>query len=303
MKMLFLLVNNTCDMECTYCFYTIGHSERSHFRVRPEIASHVARKIASVGFNMVILSGGDPLCSRFKHESYVLIRELKAHGCKVIINTSAACLDESDLDTIIDLGVDRIDVSIDSHNMDIHDAQRGHYVDAVRTLTGLIKKGYRNVASTIVVTKLNAPTLSETICWLHEIGVEDVHIQRAFLPHRGVEKDDGIMQAIDKAALHLHATHSPLYIDLIKRTFVGGAVPCRAQCRMGKEYFVCDAQGKLIPCFHRDDIVLGNLFNDPVDELLGSLENHELIACDVPPCFGNHCESLFDIPTFWRKSS
>lgn len=300
MKALFLLVNSMCDIACTYCFYTTGHEKRSRYRVRPEIAGRVAERITSVGFNTVILSGGDPLHSRFKHETYALIRELKDQGLKVIVSTSAARLDEKDLDTIIGLGVDRVDVSIDSCDVAIHDAQRGCHAGTVSSITGLLKKGYRNVATTTVVTNLNAPKLLETILWLRELGVEDVRIQRVFLPGN-VGDANGIMQAMYDAEPHLSASHTLRYIELTKHVFEGKPASCFALCRMGKEYFVCNAQGILTPCFHRDDIVLGNLFTDPVGVLLEALERHELIMHDVPPCFGSHCASLFDTPTFWRR--
>ena len=302
MKVLFLLVNSTCDINCTHCFYTTGHEKRSRFRVSPEIAGIAAKRIASLGFKTVILSGGDPLHSRFKHETYVLIRELKAQGCKVIINTSAACLDEEDLDTIIGLRVDRVDVSIDSHVASIHDAQRGRHADTVQAITGLIEKGYHNVVTTTVVTDLNAPTLLETISWLRQLGVEDVRIQRVFLPD--VQADTGgIMHAMYEAVPYIRAPHALQYTELTERAFEGKAAPCNVQCRMGKEYFVCNAQGTITPCFHRDDIVLGNLFTDSIKVLERAFTSHALITHDVPPCFGGHCASLFDIPTFWRERS
>lgn len=300
MRVLFLLINSMCDISCTYCFYTTGHQKRSHFRVRPEKAIHVAKKITSAGFSTVILSGGDPLHSQLKHETYVLVRELKAQGLKVIINTSAAYLNEDDYNTIIDLGIDRVDISIDSHNASIHDAQRGHHTDTIQAINGLIGKGYENVVTTTVVTLLNAPTLSETIFWLQKLGVQDVRVQCAFFPNNPSAMD-GIIQAMHNVGPYLHAPHALKYIELTKHALKAQPAPCLAQCRMGKEYFVCNAQGILTPCFHRNDITLGNLFNDPVDVLCDTFEHHELIACDMPPCFGSHCASLFDIPTFWRK--
>jgi len=289
-----------CDISCTYCFYTTGHERRSRFRVHSKKASHIAGKVASAGFNTVILSGGDPLHSRLKHETYVLVRELKMRGLRVIINTSAVCLSEDDLDTIINLGIDRIDISIDSHDASIHNVQRGRYADTVNAITGLVSKGYCAVATTTVVSEINAPTLLETIFWLRKLGIKDVRIQRVFFPDN--QPDTGsIMRAMYDAIQHLHSLHALKYVELTERAFIGQTAPCYAQCRMGKEYFVCNAQGILTPCFHRDDVVLGNLFDDPVDALLKALERHELIMHDVPPCFGSHCVSLFDIPTFWRR--
>ena len=301
MKVLFLLVNSTCDINCTNCFYTTGHEKRSRFRVQPEIAGRTAERIASVGFNTVILSGGDPLHSRFKYETYVLISELKACGLKVIINTSAVRLTEDDLDTIIGLGVDRVDISIDSHDADINNALRGRHHDTVSAITGLIERGYRNVVTTTVVTKLNAPTLMETISWLKGLGVEDVRIQRVFLPNDSTDEGGAIMQAMRDVEPSLRASHASRYIELTERAFNGQSASCGARCRMGKEYFVCNAQGTLTPCFHREDVVLGNLFEDPLDAVLQALASNELIGHDVPPCFGGHCASLFDIPNFWRE--
>lgn len=278
----------------------MGHKKRSRHRIRPEIASRIAERISSVGFNTVILSGGDPLNFRFKCETYVLIRELKARGIKVIINTSATRLGEHDLCTIIDLDVDRVDISIDSHDPAIHNAQRGRHADTVSAIIDLLEKGYRNVVTTTVVTGFNAPTLLETILWLRKLGVEDVRVQRVFFPGNSLDTGN-IMQAMYNVESYLNAPHALKYIELTKRAFEGHSPTCDAYCRMGKEYFVCNAQGILTPCFHRDDIILGNLFEDQIDVLLKTFERHELIMHDVPPCFGSHCASLFDIPTFWRR--
>lgn len=300
MKSLFLLVNSTCDISCAHCFYTTGHEKRSRFRVKPEMANLLATRVAELGFTTVILTGGDPLHSRFKHETFELIRELKDQGCRVIINTSAAYLDEDDLDKIIELEVDRVDLSIDSHQGVIHDAQRGRHSDVVSVIKGLVSRGYRNIATTTVVTDLNASSLEETLSWLREIGVQDVRIQRVFLPYKS---DDvaGIMDAMRSVESLLDSPHARKYIELTERAFDGENPPVGARCQMGKDYFVCNAQGELTPCFHRDDISLGNIFDDTASVLHSAMDHHELIAHVVPPCFGGHCASLFDIPTFWSK--
>lgn len=300
MKALFLLTNSACNISCTYCFYATGHEERTRARIRPQAAQRVAQRIASVGFYTVILTGGDPLHVRYKHETYLLVRKLKERGIRVIINTSGVYLDPHDLDTLVALDVDRIDISIDSHDPIIHNAQRGRHADTYEAIRGLLERGYMRVAATIVVTRLNAPTLIETVRWLHDIGVRDVRMQRAFFPDGSSEQDECIVNAMRATVAHLAQRHTERYVALTERAFTREDVPEGAQCRMGKEYFVCTADGVLTPCFHRSDIVLGNLFEDPVDALIGSLGNHDLLTYDVPPCFGAHCASLFDIPRFWR---
>lgn len=301
MKCLFLLMNSVCDIACAYCFYTTGHEKRFHKRIHPEQAKDVSGRISAVGFQTVILTGGDPLHSKLKSETYVLIKELKMCGLRVVINTSAAYLDDADLDTIIALGVDRIDVSIDSHLSGVHDAQRGRHADAVRTITGLIERGYRSIATTTVVTEANAPALVETVRWLQDLGVEDVRIQRAFLPDEARNSRELVTLGMRQAGSQLSSPHVPDYIELTERAFSNEQPLPIASCRMGKDYFVCDATGTLTPCFHRSDIVLGNLFSDPMDRLRETLKMNELTQFTLPPCFGNHCTSLFDNPRFWRK--
>lgn len=301
MKYLFLLVNNACDIACTYCFYTTGYEKRFPKHIRPEQAATVAGRITDIGFRTVILTGGDPLHSKLKNKTYVLARELKARERRVIINTSAVYLDDADLDTIVALGIDRIDVSIDSHRADIHDAQRGRHADAVRTITGLIECGYRSITTTTVVTEANASTLAETVRWLRDLGVEDVRIQRAFLPEEAGDSRELVTLGMRQACSHLPSPYVRDYIELTERALSNEQPLPMASCRMGKEYFVCDAAGTLTPCFHRSDIMLGNLFSDPVDRLQEMLEKNALTPYVLPPCFGNHCTSLFDNPRFWRK--
>ncbi len=300
MKTLFLLVNNVCDISCTYCYYTTGYEKRSKNRIHPEIVNHIAEKITAVGFSTVILTGGDPLHSRFKNETYDLISALKAKKLRVIVNTSAAFLTDDDLDIIIKLGVDRIDISIDSHDAEIHDMQRGRHVDAVRTITGLIGRGYQSVATTTVVTSINISTLSETIVWLHSIGVKDVRIQRAFLPGEISSESDIMFEGMQKCLLQLNNTHMRAYIELTEYLFRNKVPFLYPKCQMGKEYFVCDATGILTPCFHRSDLVLGNLFYDSIVATKSSLERNELTTNIMPSCFSKSCVSLFDNPKFWR---
>lgn len=300
MKTLFFLVNSVCDIACTYCFYTTGYEKRSKNRIHPETADYVSERITSVGFNTVILTGGDPLHSRFKHETYVLICALKTKECKVIVNTSAALLTDDDFDTIVKLGVDRVDVSIDSHDAGIHDSQRGRHADAVRTITGLINRGYHSIATTTVVTPANASTLPETVAWLRSLGVKNIRIQRAFLPGKTSSEDDVMCEDMRKCVSQLSDAHVRAYIELTERVFRNETPLSGPTCQMGKEYFVCDATGVLTPCFHRFDLVLGNLFSDPIDAIRRSLERNELTAYTMPPCFGKHCVSLFDNPKFWR---
>lgn len=307
MSCLFLMVNNLCNINCAYCFYATGYQKRAASKISPDKVASFADKIEALNFDKVILTGGEPLHLKWKQETFSLIHELKNRKLSVIINTSATCLTDADLDTIIKLNVDRVDISIDSHIPKIHNAQRGRYEDTVFALKGLFSRGYRNVATTTVVTKKNASTLQDTIAWLHGLGVADIRFQEVFIPKGKMQqintekKDNVIFNAIKKISQKNKSMHVKDYIALTEAIFNNNDPLPNAFCCMGKEYFVCSAEGDLTPCFHRPDIKLGNLFNDPVFEIITNIDNNILSKSEkLPNCFGVHCVSLFDNPRFWK---
>ncbi len=300
-RTLFLLVNNECDIYCRYCFYTLGYQKRSSKRILPSMAEMCAERIVEMNFETVILTGGDPLCKRFKNETYILIRALKSCNLKVIINTSAAGMNKKDVEMILSLGVDRVDVSIDSYNPDIHNFNRGCYAEAVYAIEKLAELGNVAVATTTVVTKENAPSLMRTIAWLYSLGVQDVRIQRAFIPNEKADDTELIQNEMRSAVNFLAKPHISQYIDLTECMWQGQVPPTSAQCLMGKKYFVCDNDGVITPCFHRQDIVLGNLFFDSLDFLEISLGKNNLTNEVIPQCLGRQCVSLFDNMYFWKE--
>ncbi|MDF1498052.1 MAG: radical SAM protein [Patescibacteria group bacterium] len=307
MRCLFLMVNNLCNISCAYCFYATGYQKRVASKISPDKAEIFADKIEALNFDKVILTGGEPLHLKLKQETYIIIREIKKKKIPVIINTSATFLTDADLDTIIRLNVDRIDISIDSHIREVHNKQRGRFDDTVYAIKGLISRGYRNVATTTVVTKKNASTLDETINWLQGLGISDIRFQEVFIPKGKMQqlntenKDNIIFNAIKKISQKNKSTHIKDYIALTEAIFNNKNLLPNALCCMGKEYFVCSAEGDLTPCFHRPDIKLGNLFNDPVSEIIANIDNNILSKSEkLPNCFGVHCVSLFDNPRFWK---
>lgn len=301
-RVLFLLVNGVCDICCRYCFYTLGYQKRLEKRITPSVAEICASRIANLNFRTVILTGGDPLCRRFKQETYALIKALKDHSLKVIVNTSAASMDQEDANTLVSLGVDRVDVSIDSYDPDIHNFNRGCHAEAVYAIKKLVELRSLAVATTTVVTKENAPSLIETIAWLYFLGVQDVRIQRAFIPNEVVDDAESIQAEMRRSVNFLTKPHIPQYIDLTERIWQGQVTPISAQCLMGKKYFVCDSDGVITPCFHRQDIVLGNLFFDSLDFLEISLRKKNLTNEVTHQCLGKQCVSLFDNAYFWKEA-
>lgn len=292
---LFLNVNNVCDLCCSYCFYTIGHEKRDPSFIHSCQAKTFACTIRELGFGCVILSGGDPLCSKLKEHTYSLIKHLKECGLHVIINTSGAKLDDNDYERLIALGVDRIDISINSYDEAMHNLERGYYQDAVRLIDTMQKKGYTKLSTTTVITQKNAHLAARTLCWLLSKGVEDVRYQPVFSKE---SQDFGVLgKAMDECRSVANKSHTDKYVQLCRDAYTNPDFRVN-DCQMGKSYFVCDARGNLYPCFHIDES-LANILTDDLEFVKEQMSKSEKTTRSA--CFGRHCVSLFDNPTFWKE--
>jgi MoaA/NifB/PqqE/SkfB family radical SAM enzyme len=293
MKALFLIVNKRCNINCSYCFYNNGHQERSSDFIHKNLSAIFSNKIASLNVKTVILTGGEPFLKESKKDSFFLIKCLKENGVKVIVNTSGTFLSESDLKKIIKLGIDRVDISIDSHIEKIHNKQRARYKDTVFTITKLLSLGYKNISTTTVVTKDNASSLSQTYKWLKNLGIKDIRFQPVFLPKISKKEKNLIFNSLKNILLTNKAEYTEKYIKLIKVIFSGKIAPKKLNCRMGIDYYVCDPKGNIYECFHKDNII-GNIFDDNIKTIIKNLPKNNKI------CVGTHCLSLFNNSSFWN---
>lgn len=292
---LFLNVNNVCDLCCSYCFYTIGHEKRDPSYIHSCQAETFASTIQELGFGCVILSGGDPLCSKLKEHTYSLIEHLKKRGLRVIINTSGAKLGDDDYERLIALEVDRIDVSINSCDEVIHNLERGYYQDAVRLIDTLQKKGYTKLSTTTVITQSNALLAAHTLRWLLDKGVEDVRYQPVF--SKEAQDYEMLGNAMDECRNVVNKPHTNKYVQLCHDAYTNPEFRVN-DCQMGKSYFVCDARGNLYPCFHIDES-LANILTDDREFVKEQMSKSEKTKRGA--CFGRHCVSLFDNPVFWKE--
>jgi MoaA/NifB/PqqE/SkfB family radical SAM enzyme len=299
MKVLFLIVSTICDIACKDCFYTIGYEQRSPDRIRPEQAKDFAYKIAKNGFTSVILTGGDPLSSQFKHETYALVRELKAQNLRVLINTSAARLNEVDINTIINLSIDRVDISINSYIKEIHNFERGFFDDAAWTIKSLINNDYQSISTTTVITEENAIYAPDTLKWLISLGIKDVRYQPIFkLGDR--QNYTKLEEAMKKCAEVCKKDHTEYYLAQCHAAYHKRDQQQSSICQMGKTYFVSDSLGNLSPCFHQTDTIFGNILTDSAELINANIETSRFSKYANQHCFGKHCVSLFDNPIFWR---
>lgn len=317
-RTLFLIANSRCDIACSYCFYSTGHEQRDNHQVCIVDAELAVPKLKELGFGTVILTGGDPLNSKYREIALDLIRVFQRNDLNVIVNTSAVFLDEEYLHRLADLDPFRIDISLDSHDAHTHNFQRAHFEEVVKSIETLQRLGYRQIVTTVVVTQQNKTHLKAIKDFVTAFGVRECRFQPAFIPREATKKSESLRLTIDSnlrselqelAYQQSHPTSDSLYFKYWDRFFVdsdSGLVDLRGplpRCRMSKDSFVAASDWRLHGCFHRPDVFLGNLLSDEPQVLLSRMVDNELSAESLPSCAGAHCVSLHSRPQNWAHLS
>ncbi len=118
-----LNLNNACNLKCEHCFTNSPKGE--HFRevLPPDVVKRISNEAHDLGIFEYDLQGGE-LTLRPK----VLYETLEAIGTErfyMYLTTNGAKLGKKMAKNLKDLGVDRVSVSIDSMDPDVHDKFRG----------------------------------------------------------------------------------------------------------------------------------------------------------------------------------
>lgn len=313
-RTLFLIVNTACDIACKYCFYSTGHESRDKRVVELTVLPEVSQRLKHLKFDTVILTGGDPLNRNYRDKTLEIIKILKQHELRVIVNTSGAYLDESFCDRLIAADPSRIDFSVDSYDPSLHNLQRGRFDDTISAIKYLLVKKYTRIVITVVVTAQNQGSILSIFDYFARLGVSDCRFQPAFLPDsfskfkevRQPEIDAKLHDDLalvtqfspDSKVRHLYHqywfSHYPVSNDVRVVTMAP-----KPLCHMGKSTFVAEADWSLIPCFHRADIVLGNILEDPLVDLETAINCNQFHSTSLPECVGRHCVSLFSGSQNW----
>lgn len=113
-------LSNRCNAKCRFCdYWRSGPAEKSELPTAKKIA--ILKELAQAGVWLLSLCSAEPLLSEDIDE---VIAEAKRQRMLVNVSTNGAVLEQS-VEMLIDMGVDRVTVSIDSHEAAIHDEARG----------------------------------------------------------------------------------------------------------------------------------------------------------------------------------
>jgi len=271
-----LALTYRCNDDCAHCY---NARPRDYPELNTQAWKRVIDRIWDLGIPHIVFTGGEPT---LRHDLPELIAHAEANGQITGINSNARRLqDPHFVEALVNAGLDHIQITVESHDAEIHDSMVGKRGAWKQTIAGL-----RNVLATrlYVMTNTtmlheNAPTIPATLDFLAKLGVPTVGLNALIYAGHGLTVGTGLRESELPALLAMAQEKTEQYGQkLIWYTptqychfdptqFNLGVKGCTAAL-----YNMCiEPDGGVLACqsYYKQ---LGNILNDSWD----SIWNHEL---------------------------
>jgi len=186
-----IAITYQCNNDCTHCY-------NARVRNFPQLPKHewfqVIDKIWNLGIPHVVFTGGEPTLYEHLPE---LINYAESKGIITGINTNGRNLANGNyLDSLIDAGLDHIQITIESSNSEIHDEMVNHPGAWEATVSGIKNVLNKNVymMTNTTMLKTNYETLSDTLDFLAQLGVPTIGLNALIYSGKGKDVGTGLSE-------------------------------------------------------------------------------------------------------------
>ena len=279
-------LTQACNQRCRFCYNFWRDGASPLPAPDASLCRRTLKKLlsqASVG--TISFSGGEPMCVPGVTDLALMCR---FKGSRVNILSNGNLMSENDLLNFRDIGIGAVQIPILSADPSVHEyltGLPGSWAKATRTLSKAEElmpgKGY----AVLVITKVNAPGISETLDLICRMGVKGVMVNRFNLGGLGLRNRDELVldrPTLEKAFADVErfaASHRDMH-------FVSGV--CTPMCLLdsrkyphvtftycstdfNKRPVTVDFMGNVRFCNHSPK-VLGNIYKERIADILGNPE-------------------------------
>ncbi len=302
-----LAVTYRCNADCGHCY--VGRPRDMESLTTPEW-KQVIEKLWDLGIPHVVFTGGEAtmhpdLAELVRHaEDVGLVTGLLTNGIKLA--------DLGYLQQLVDAGIDHLQVTLESHDEEVHNRMVGAKVwsQTVQGIKNAVATNVYTITNTTLTTH-NAPQIEKTIEFLRSLGIEAFACNGLIYSGKGAssgvgipeEELEGLMVRVrDKAiaeGMRLIWYTPTQYCEFHPVELELGAKFCTAA-----RYNMCvEPNGDVIPCqsyyasvgnILRDD--WESIWNHPLAERLRNRDwvMEKCHTCDELPLCGGGCPLYLD---------
>jgi radical SAM protein with 4Fe4S-binding SPASM domain len=299
-----LALTYACNNRCPHCY---NDPERFDMRALPvDDWKRILDRLAAVGVPHVIFTGGEATVYKGLTE---LIAHADAAGMMTGLNSNGRRLrDRAYVESLRDAGLDHVQITLESHRAEVHDAMVGAnaWAECVEGVRASVATEGLHVITNTTITRVNAMEIGETVEFLADLGLSTFAMNGMIYSGGGDANPDAIPQdALPALLIEVRDTARENDLRFLWYTVTEycemnpveleiGAKRCNAG-----EYSMCiEPNGDVLPC-QSYYTSAGNMLHDPWEsiwrgELFRSFRDRE----DDPAWAGlpDKCHTCPDLP-------
>lgn len=184
-----LAITYRCNNDCAHCY-------NARSRDYPEIPTkkwlEILDLLWEIGIPHIVFTGGEPT---IREDLPELISHAEKNGQITGINTNGRRLsDPRYVDTLVNAGLDHVQITIESHRPEIHDKMvksRGAWTQTVTGIENVLESSLYVMTNTTMLTN-NSPLIKETLEFLASLGVPTIGLNALIFSGRGLSVDTGL---------------------------------------------------------------------------------------------------------------
>ena len=276
-------ITDRCNLNCVYCYniWKVKGALHSPFNSYRKATDTLKEIFKQADVKSIAITGGEPFLSE-RFMEVVLFCRMAGKPVTVISNGTQG--QECDYWMLIKMGVSLFEFPIHSAKEEIHDEmvrQKGSWAKSVDSVKSVLELG-GCVVPVVVITRHNVQQLGETLDFIHALGCNCIMLNRYNIGGKGCENPLEISatagelrqafaianEKADELGLRLTANVcSP--ICLLNPADYPNIGFGHCSFDVLRRPIALDINGNIRLCNH-SPVVAGNIFDQPVDDILFS---------------------------------